>query len=418
MKKIAFVTYGCSLNHSDSEVMHGLLEKHGFKITNTKDADLIVVNSCTVKNQAESKFFRTLKKFEDKKIVIAGCIPQADAKLRNTELKDYSIVGISQINKIAEVVEETFNGNVVHLLKREKNPRLNIPKIRKNKIIEIIPINEGCLGNCSYCKTIQARGRLISYEIKEIKKQMQDAVKDGCKEIWLTSQDTSCYGKDINTNIIELLNELVKVKGKYTIRLGMGNPTYFLSYLKELTKLFLNNKMFRFLHIPVQSGNNRILKEMNRDYKVEDYVKIVNYLRNELPYLTISTDIIVAFPGETKKEFEDSVKLIKETKPDIVNISRYWARPGTLAAKMKQVGGDESKRRAKELIKVFREVALERNKEWLNWKGSIVINEKGKNNTFVGRNLHYKPVIVKKGKIGEWQNIEIKKVTCYDLRTF
>ncbi|MBW2999502.1 threonylcarbamoyladenosine tRNA methylthiotransferase, partial [Candidatus Woesearchaeota archaeon] len=179
MAKIFIQTFGCSLNQSDSEVMAGLLEEHGFEIVdNLKDSDLVIINTCTVKNSAEAKAFAAIRNAEKnkKKIVIAGCVAQAQKDYLETKLKNYSVVGVEQLSNIAEAAEQTLQGNVVHLIAEKKSKRINLPKIRRNNIIEIVPICAGCLGHCTYCKAKQARGKLYSYDEKAIVKQICDAV--------------------------------------------------------------------------------------------------------------------------------------------------------------------------------------------------------------------------------------------------
>ncbi|MBS3122515.1 MiaB/RimO family radical SAM methylthiotransferase [Candidatus Woesearchaeota archaeon] len=452
MTRICILTFGCSLNISDSEVMSGLLEKHKFKIVNSIDeADLVIVNSCTVKHATEAHFWNLLSKLKEKNklVVIAGCIAQTDPE----KLSEYSLIGTTQLTHIHEIVEETLSGNIVKLIAKEINPRLNLPKIRKNHIIEIIPICQGCLGNCTYCKTKAARFELISYEKDAIICQAKQAIKEGVKEIWLTAQDTAVYGKDIVDNdicndtgkdagkyvgkdkdagkyasknegvtIIDLLKELIELKGNFKIRLGMGNPDHIKSYITQLIPIFQNEKMFQFIHIPVQSGNNFILKDMNRKYTIEEFKEIITKLRNSIPNITLATDIIVGYPSETEEQFEDSIKLIKEIKPDVLNRSKYCARPKTVAASLPQLPGSLIKDRSRKLSQVFDFIGYEHNKSWLKWQGEILIDEIGKEETesVVGRNFAYKPVVVEnkdgKLKIGDVVKVKIFKVTKYDLR--
>ncbi len=419
-EKIYLETYGCSHNQSDSETMAGLLKEEGYKVVNSaEDADLVIVNSCTVKNLAESKFFKRLKELEQqkKKIIAAGCVPQAERSYVDTKLKGFSIIGTTQISSIVNVARETLNDNRVVLLQKSHNPRLNLPKIRKNPIVEIIPINNGCLGSCTFCKTKFSRGHLLSFEVSEIKKQFENAVKDGCKEIWLTSEDTAVYGQDINSNIVWLLKELLETEGDYKIRLGMGNPDHFIKYQEELIEILNHPKMFKFLHIPMQAGSNRILGLMKRNYTKDEFLAIVKKVQKEIPEITIATDAICGFPTETEEEFQETIEVIKEIKPVVLNISRFWARPGTLAAGMEQIPGRITKERSSRLKEVFEELALEKNKEWVGWKGEVMVDEYGKNNTFVGRNYAYKPIIISGDyNIGEKINVEIKSATKYDLR--
>ena len=418
MTKIFIKTFGCTLNKSDSEVIAGLLEKEGYKIVDNKEkADLVIINTCTVKGPSENKFYRYLKNVKDKKMIIAGCIPQADPELQ--VLENYSLIGVSQITKIGFVVEETLKGNIVRLLKKEKNPRLNLPKIRKNPVIEIIPICEGCLGEpCAYCKVKQARGDLFSYDKNAILKQVKNAISDNVKEIWLTSQDNGCYGLDIGTNIVELLNEILKIKGDFKIRLGMINPNFVLRFLDDLIEIYKDEKMFKFLHVPVQSGNDCILKLMRRKYGVNEFKKIIRKFKKELPDITISTDIICGFPTETESEFLDSYNLIKEIKPNALNINMFWPRSKTKAAEMKQILSRDIKERTRKLTKLFHKIALEQNKKWLDWEGEVIVDEHGKNNTMIARNYAYKQVILNgKYRLGQKVKVKIKKVSKFDLRT-
>lgn len=419
MTRIYIETAGCSLNRSDSEVMAGLLKKAGFDIArNAENADIVIMNTCTVKRPTEIKFWRRLAELRNlkKEVIIAGCIAQT----AYNELKEFSLIGTTQINNIVSVVEETVNGNIVKLIAFEKNPRLNLPKISKNKIVEIVPISSGCMGYpCAYCKVKQARGELVSYDKEAIIKQISKAVLNGAKEIWLTSQDNGCYGKDTGTSFPELLKDVLKIEGDFKIRVGMMNPNHAKEWADELAEIMKDDKVFKFIHLPVQSGNNEILKLMRRKYTAEDFKEIVKKLRDEIPDISIATDIICGFPAETEEQFQDSIKLIREIKPDVLNISRFWPRPGTEAAKMMgQIHGNETKRRSTIIKEIFGIMANVNNeKRWTGWEGEILIDEKGKDNTLVGRNYAYRPVIVEgKFQLGDKVKVRVDKTTVHDLR--
>jgi len=421
MVKVYIRTFGCALNHSDSELMAGLLEKAGFEIVNSaKEAFVIIINTCTVKGPSETKFFNYLEKiksrYKHKKIVIAGCIPQADA----SRLEGYPLLGTSNIINVVQAVEEALNNNPIKLLVKEKHQRLNLPKIRKNPVIEIIPICEGCLGApCTYCKVKSARGDLRSYPKEEILHQARLAVrKDNIPEIWLTAQDTGCYGKDIGGSLPDMLNDLIKIPGDFKIRLGMLNPNHAFEFLEDLINIYKSEKMFKFLHIPVQSGSDEVLKAMKRKYAAEQFREIIRKFRQAVPEITIATDIICGFPGETEDQFNESLNLIKEIAPDVLNISRFWPRSKTPAAKLKnQIPGAEKKRRSSMITHIFNNISRMRNERWLDWRGEILIDEIGKDDTFVGRNFAYKPVIVKGGyKLGDKIDVKIIRTTVFDLR--
>jgi threonylcarbamoyladenosine tRNA methylthiotransferase CDKAL1 len=423
--RVAFVTFGCSVNFADSELMMGLLQRAGYSIIDDPgNADLVVINGCSVKHLAEKKFFRAIAEYKNKgkRIVLAGCVVQAEPGYAASLLKDYSIIGTRQLNSIVHVVEETLHGNVVHCLDMGRNVHLNLPRIRRNDVIGIVPISEGCLGDCSYCKARLARGKLVSYNPNEIVKQVISDVNDGCREIWLTSQDCGAYGKDIGTSIIALLRAVLDIKGDFIVRLGMMNPNFAIEYLDELIEIFKQGKgkLFRFIHIPVQSGNDRMLGLMGRKYRVGDFIEVCEKMRKAMPDITIDTDIICGFPTEKEEEFNDSLELVKRIKPDVLNISRFWARPGTEAANMEgQLIGRETNPRSRELRKVFNSIAAERKKQWQGWSGRIVIDEKGKigrSESWIGRNYAYVPVAVRgKHLLGEKLVVKVDKTGVHHL---
>ena len=439
MKKIFIKTYGCSFNQLDSQIMTSNLKKGGFDIVNSEnDADLVIVNSCSVKNGSEAKFFNDIERLKrnNKKVVAAGCVPQAEKSYLNTKLKGISTVGTNDIGKINFVTKETLKNNIEQIvsdtkkraneyerLEKEKI-RLQNDKIYSNSLIEIIPINEGCLNQCSFCKTKQARGNLFSYSIDNIKQVMMRAVENGAKEIYLTSQDTGCYGFDIGTNLAELLKELIKINGDYKIRIGMGNPNHFKKIIKEVLEVIKNSdKIYKFLHIPLQSASNRILDEMRRLYTYEDYKYIVNTAKLTIPDITLANDIIVAYPGESEEEFGETLNSLNGT--NVLNFSRFWLRPNTPAEKMYKkedfIKGDISKLRAARLKEKFMQVALENNKKWIGWEGNALVDEVGKigTNSLVLRNEYYKPIIVKNNntiKVGDRVKVKITDATWMDFR--
>lgn len=417
MVKIYIETYGCSHNFADSEHMASLLKDANYDLVNNlESADLTIINTCTVKTPTEHAFFNRLNelKKENKKIVVAGCIPQTDSE----KIKDISIIGTYQTDKVVKVVSETLNGNVISLIGRDSKPSLTKSSARINPLIEIIPINLGCLGQCTYCKTKAARGNLNSYTPKEIIIKARQSLNEGVKEIWLTSQDTAVYGFDINTNVAKLLTEICKINKDFKIRLGMGNPDHFVKIKDELVEVMKDKKVYKFLHIPLQSGNNSILKTMKREYTIEQYKEIIEKFKQEIPEMTISTDIICGFPGETKEQFQDSINLVKETKPDIVNVSRYWSRSKTPAALMKnQIPTEEIMQRSEELSKLARKISQENKSKLINWAGEVLINEVGKEeNQWKARTPSYNQILINGDfRLGQKTNIKIISATVNDL---
>ncbi len=421
MSKIFIKTFGCSVNRSDSEVMAGLLADAEFVIVDSVDScDVVIVNTCVVKGPSETNALKYIDNVNNlgKMVIVAGCITKTSPK----QLLKYSMISPKQVCNIVSVVEETINDHIVHLIADDKNPRLNLPKIRRNKVVEIIPICAGCLGACAYCIVKKARGHLVSYDPDTIVRQATHAVKSGVKEIWITAQDTGAYGYDIDFPLPRLLRQLVAIHGDFKIRLGMINPNHVLKHLNPLIDIYKNEKMFKFLHIPIQSGNNEVLVKMNRKYAVDDFKFVVSAFRKAIPEITIATDIICGFPSETESQFNDTIGLVRWLNPDIINISKYWQRSGTKAARMKKkVSGADIKKRSSYLFDLFKNIGLMVNEKWYNWVGDIIIDDIGKDiggeATFVGRNYAYRPIVVKGDyELGDVVRVRVNSVTCFHLK--
>lgn len=350
-------TFGCSHNQSDSEYMAGQLSAFGYGLSDNPDeADLWMINTCTVKSPSQSAMDTIISKGRSAKkpLVVAGCVPQGSRNLK--ELEGVSIVGVQQIDRVVEVVEETLKGHEVRLLTRKTLPALDLPKVRKNKFVEILPINVGCLGACTYCKTKHARGHLGSYTVDSLVGRVKNVIADGVREIWLSSEDTGAYGRDIGVNLPILLNAIVAelpLNGSTMLRIGMTNPPYILEHLKEIADVLCHPCVYSFLHVPVQSGSDSILSAMNREYTVGEFRKVVDTLMELVPGMQIATDIICGFPGETDEDFAQTVDLIKDYNFAQVHISQFYPRPGTPAARMKKVPSNVVKQRSRELTAVF-----------------------------------------------------------------
>ncbi|XP_048204350.1 threonylcarbamoyladenosine tRNA methylthiotransferase isoform X2 [Perognathus longimembris pacificus] len=404
IQKIWIRTWGCSHNNSDGEYMAGQLAAYGYKITeNPSDADLWLLNSCTVKNPAEDHFRNSIKKAqeENKKVVLAGCVPQAQP--RQDYLKGLSIIGVQQIDRVVEVVEETIKGHSVRLLGQKKDngkrlggARLDLPKIRKNPLIEIISINTGCLNACTYCKTKHARGNLASYPIDELIDRARQSFQEGVCEIWLTSEDTGAYGRDIGTDLPTLLWKLVEVIPEGAmLRLGMTNPPYILEHLEEMAKILNHPRVYAFLHIPVQSASDSVLMDMKREYCVADFKRVVDFLKEKVPGITIATDIICGFPGETDQDFQETVKLVGEYRFPSLFINQFYPRPGTPAAKAEQVPAQVKKQRTKDLSRVFHSYNPYDHK--VGERQQVLVTEESFDSKFyVAHNRFYEQVLVPK----------------------
>lgn len=361
-QKVYVKTWGCAHNNSDSEYMAGQLAAYGYQLTDIKEnADLWLLNSCTVKNPSEDTFRNEIEHgmSNGKHVVVAGCVPQGAPKA--DYLKGLSVIGVQQIDRVVEVVEETLKGHSVRLLQNKKEDgrrvagaKLALPKVRKNPLIEIIPINTGCLNQCTYCKTKHARGDLASYSPEEIVQRAKQAFEEGCCEIWLTSEDTGAYGRDIGSSLPELLWKLVEViPENCMLRVGMTNPPYILEHLEEIAKVLQHPRVYSFLHVPVQSGSDSVLGDMKREYCRKDFEHVVDFLREKVPHVTIATDIICGFPTETEADFEETITLCEKYKFPSLFINQFFPRPGTPAAKMTRIPAHLVKKRTKRLTDLF-----------------------------------------------------------------
>ncbi|KAI5718311.1 hypothetical protein M8J77_019352 [Diaphorina citri] len=355
-------TWGCTHNSSDSEYMAGQLVSYGYKITDDKNkADLWLLNSCTVKNPAVDHFRNEIEagRRQGKHVVLAGCVPQGAPKA--DFIQGLSIIGVQQIDRVVEVVEETLKGHSVRLMGQKKKSgkklggaSLQLPKVRKNPLIEIIPINTGCLNQCTYCKTKHARGHLGSYPPEEIVARARQCFSEGVIELWLTSEDTGTYGRDIGSSLPELLWALIAVLPDHAMmRVGMTNPPYILEHLEEMAKILNHPRVYSFLHIPVQSGSDQVLADMRREYTRAEFIHVVQFLSERVPGLTIATDIICGFPTETEADFNLTMSLCEEFRFPSLFINQFFPRPGTPAAKLPLIPAQEVKKRTKRLTDLF-----------------------------------------------------------------
>jgi len=394
-------TYGCAFNKSDSEILLGFLKQHNFSTVPLKKARCIIINSCAVKEPTEKRMLwriGELDKIAEKsgaKLVVYGCLPKINAK---------AIAEIS--GKIIQIGPD-LGGLADYFHLNPAQNELEIPEQRANKFISIIPICKGCLQNCAYCCTKFARGKLKSQDILAINKRFRNAVRR-TKEIWLTAQDCAAYGFDIKTNLAELLEVLLQNKGGYRIRIGMMNPRHLMKIYDEFIAQFASPRIYKFLHIPLQSGSDRILKLMGRGYSANDFMKLAKNLKREFPELALNTDIIVGFPSETEQDFRKTIGIIKRIRPDIVNISKFGARPGTRAKEMElQVDGAIINRRSALLSGICREIGLETNREMIGKKAWVLVSGKGSKSGFIGRAENYKPVLLRKNLLGKFVNVKI-----------
>jgi threonylcarbamoyladenosine tRNA methylthiotransferase CDKAL1 len=400
--------------------MRGCLSQAGFDLVNQEaEADILIYNTCAVKSPTENSVIEELKraaKQKDTKLIVTGCLPLINlVRLRN-EIELDGILGPAPGAKIVEAVSKVLQGEKVQRLtsQAQAKPHLDLPKQAANPVVSVVPVAYGCLGACSYCCVVLARGRLRSCGTEEIAQRVQGDVQSGAREVWLTGQDMGCYGQDIGLNLVELLRAVCTIEGDFLVRVGMMTPNYVLNMLDELVNAFRDEHIFKFLHLPVQSGDDEVLKSMNRFYSVKDFKRIVKAFRIALPSTTISTDVICGFPSESSEAFERTLKLIDDVKPDIVNISKFFSRPGTLAEKMRpRVSASDVKERSQRLAELAGRISSEKNAAWMSWVGKILVDERGKQlASSIGRNFAYKPIVVKsedESLLGRFVNVRVVK---------
>lgn len=395
-------------------MISGCLLDAGYEVVESpRDADVLIYNTCAVKSPTENRMFHILKKVpKGKRLIVTGCLPLINFERLKTEVDFYGVLGPAPGYRIVEVMGKISLGERVVELRDDSKPSLGLPRVPANDVVGVIPINYGCLGACSYCCVLFARGRLRSYETDEVIRRVEEDLASGAKEIWFTSQDTACYGRDIAANLVELLERACRVKGDFLIRVGMMTPNNALEILDGLIQVYKDEKVFKFLHLPVQSGDNKVLKLMNRFYTAEDFRGIIRAFRKEVPEITIATDAICGFPSESREAFGRTMELIKEVQPDIINISKYFSRPHTPAKEMKQLDFNQVKERSKIMARLGKTISLSRNKVWQGWEGTVLIDEKGKGGSWIGRNFAYKPIVVKSNEslLGKLLKVRVTRV--------
>jgi MiaB/RimO family radical SAM methylthiotransferase len=352
-------------------------------------------------------------------MLITGCAPDDFCDSVHKSYPDISIATSTALYQHPELIQSVLEGKIIFERSCEKISKTGFVKVREKKNTGIVNISEGCLDACAFCSTHLVKGRHFSYSEESILREISLLIEDGCKEILLTGQDTSCYGFDCGTNLARLVQKIIiQISGNYKIRLGMGNPRHLHSYIDELLETYQDEHLYQFIHLPVQSGSNRILKAMHRQHTVNDYRNLVDAFLTQFPRITLSTDIIVGFPGETQEDFELSRTLIKETRPSLCNITRFVPRPGTVAYKLKNdTSSEERYARSAKIAAEFQTGALENNRQWIGWEGSILIEKEGQRaGTTIGRNPAYRPVaLVGKYESGTTQYVKIVNAETFAL---
>lgn len=392
-------SYGCTMNFGEGEQLSKKMESLGHtRVDSPDEADIVILNTCTVVDTTEKKMIHRMGelKQEGKEIIVTGCMAKVQPKRISIRLPESMIIPPDQYDLFSGKVESAFGC-------------APCTETYEFGASAILPIAQGCLGNCSYCITRFARGVLKSYQEDELLNEFKSMLDSGVKEILVTAQDTACYGRDIDTDLPTLLRRFLEFEGEYRIRIGMMNPNNLDRILDDLMDVMEDERVYRFLHIPVQSGSNSVLEKMRRHYTVDRFMGIVNRLRERYPDISIATDLITGFPGETERDHEKSIKLIKDLHADTVNITRFSVRPGTDAATMKnQIHGNISKERSTELTETKMSVEGDINSTLIGQRYRALVTENGRPGTMIVRNRNYRPIGIEADiPIGTFIDVEI-----------
>ena len=395
---LAVISQGCAANFGDGEKIARIFANDyrivfGMPKETTSDAEkpaAFVLNVCTVKGNAGAlKLLReAMSTAPDAKFFITGCAPK-DFREEVAKITD-KVVFTSLKELLASDCRAPTSTSLSELKARNDIP------LRESSLVGIVNIEEGCLDACAYCSTRLVKGRLHSYPAADIVQQVKSLVADGCVEIQLTGQDCGCYGFDTGTNLAELVAQiLAEVPGDYKMRLGMGNPRHMLRYTDALLKCFEDERVYKFIHLPVQSGSENILKAMNRKHSAQDYVDLAEAF-NRIPQFTLSTDLIVGFPGESERDFQDTLAILEKTRPTVCNITRFVPRPNTPAFNMQGAVPDSIKHeRSAALAEAFQRIAAENNSRWIGTTETVVVEKPGyRKGTYIARNAAYRPVAI------------------------
>ena len=420
--KVYIETYGCTFNKADSQIIAGVLNENQIDIVdNIEESDVIILNTCYVKLPTENKVVYKIQKlqekFPDKKIVISGCMVEIDPEKLAKIGPNCSWIGPHQLNKSADVVNATYCGEVIRESGFSKESKVGVPKLGDGSLIHIIQICEGCLGACTFCCTRFARGPLNSYPIADIVDEAKKAIENGACEIQLTAQDTAAFGRDSGEKLSDLIKEVANLEGDFRVRVGMMHPKNILDDVDEIIDAIKHPKVYNFIHLPVQSGSDKVLSDMRRGHNVQQYVDIVSKFKSEIPDLALAVDIIVGYPTESDDDFDQTVKLLEQIKPSLIHLSKYQHRKGAISSSLEEIPRDVMKKRSKLLSEIKSDITAEENRHLVGTVQNVLVVEKGSKGGFIAKTDSYIPVIVNDVELGSFVDVKITEATATYLRS-
>lgn len=431
-KTVFFETFGCQMNKLDAELSLGLLQEEGYKIVDKVDeADVILFNTCSVRQHAEDKVYsrlgalKTLKKRQPEVIIgVLGCMAQKDGEAIFKRMPHVDLVcGTRMFSRLPEMLLKIRNHGS-HILAIEEDQIVNVKRAvtyRPNFYQAFVTVMRGCDNYCSYCIVPYVRGREISRTIADIKEEVQSLVSNGCKEVTLLGQNINSYGKGLSGNVTlgDLLTELNAIDGLERIRFVTSHPADMSrDLIRTMSRL---EKVCEYLHMPAQSGSDEVLKRMRRGYTAGYYREFVRYARELIPRLTVASDFIVGFPGETEDDFQETVRLMEDIRFQNCFIFKYSPRTGTKAAELKDDVPDETKRaRNLKLLELQKKISLEENTKMIGKKVDVLVEGASKSdpNRLSGRTRQNHIVVFNGSQelVGKLVGVLIHEVT--DLTLF
>lgn len=420
--KVHIYTYGCQMNENDTEIAKQLLLNGGFEVVDSEDeADIVILNTCAVRKKSEDKVYSHIGKLrkKGKKIGIMGCV--ADKEKENLFRRGVLfVIGTRAIAKIPEAVSNAKDGTKQIYLD-DTLDEIDYHKVetRNSKHHAWITIIYGCDRFCTYCIVPYTRGREKSRPMESVLLEVGSLVEKGYKEFTFLGQNVDAYGKDLNdgTSLAKLLIEAAKIDGVKRLWFLTSYPT---DFSLEIPQAMVENpKIARSIHLPVQHGSDRILRAMNRRYTRGEYIELINNIRNIVPDASISSDIIVGFPGETDEDFEATVELVKAIKFERLNLAIYSPREGTVAWKYfkDDVPYKTKVRRMSYLLNLQKMINRELNEAYRDKKVEVIVEAQAKNGLFYGRDIRNK-IISFEGShelIGKTVIVKVNKITAGPL---
>ncbi|MHC1626723.1 MAG: tRNA (N(6)-L-threonylcarbamoyladenosine(37)-C(2))-methylthiotransferase [Methanoculleaceae archaeon] len=368
-RDVHIASYGCTYNHADAEELREICRRQGCRIVPEEGADLVIIATCTVIQKTENRVLAHLSRVSDREVMVTGCLPLAQPYL----------------------MDRYPNVRVIH--PEIINSHYGRPGVLLRRGIGVVKAARGCPGRCTYCITRLARGPLRSMPPDRILEGVEWCASRGAAEIQLTAQDLSAWGRDLGRSLPDLISRLTDLSGDFRVRAGMMNPATLIPLVDEVVELW-DDPLFRFVHIPVQSGSDSVLEAMKRGYTRDEFVYIIETFRERFPDIRISTDILVGFPGETEEDFRETVEILRRIRPTKVNITRFSPRPGTKAAEMLQLPGGIVKNRSRRLHRIVSAIAGRHAGDRIGDVVPFLVTESKRPGTVTARTPNYEHLVI------------------------